>query len=309
MPESRTSSSRGSLRTLLTEITLGDVPEWGLESAGSLLATVLSDGRLFPCTFAVAAARKKALRLGFVDGAGDREGWAALPDLLRGYLTIYRTLSRETSLVVLFRPQPEDARTSVGEFRNRFWDVLKYLAAKDSQPWPADLPDDPEDARWEFAFHGVPIFVVCNTPAHRARQSRHADGFMITFQPRWVFEGLEPDSPRGAAARRTIRARLRAYDEVSASPHLGNYGDPGNREWRQYFLDDANESTGADQRCPFRATRDVRDAPGHVTVRSAAGRYSVWPAGRPLPRGWARLGPVGSRDECLTRAVDLWGAR
>jgi FPC/CPF motif-containing protein YcgG len=109
---------------------------------------------------------------------------------------------------------------------------------------------EPDNDRWEFCFADTPMFVVCNTPAHRRRRSRSGLGLTITFQPRWVFEGLEGDAPAGVKARRTIRARIDRYDTLPPSPRLGVYGAPGNREWRQYFLPD-EDSAEPHGRCPL----------------------------------------------------------
>ncbi|MEV7870653.1 YqcI/YcgG family protein [Streptomyces sp. NPDC088124] len=202
----------------------------------------------FPCTFAVSAAKKASLRFGFIDDLNDERSWAALPGIIASYLEIYRTIARETSLIILFRPDRETG--DVAHYQQKFWDVLRYLHENDPRPWPAGIPESPDDSRWEFSFAGTPIFVVCNTPAHKRRASRSNPGFMITFQPRWVFEELDSNTARGAAARRVIRKRLRAFDSEEPSPELGSYGDPDNREWRQYFLlDDNAEKLG---RCPFR---------------------------------------------------------
>ena len=235
------------------EQTLGLLPDWGPEYVSELHATLDSAERPFPCTFGVAAARRGGLRYGFVEDSDDERSWWPLLDILTEYLKIYQEIGgRDTSLVVFFRRREQEsaAPAPMAEYRDRFWRILRFLHAHDEEPWPMDIPRDAEDAQWEFSFGGEPIFVVCNTPAHTARRSRHSEGFLITFQPRWVFEGLEADTPRGAAARRTIRRRLAAYDAVEASPALGDYGDPANREWKQYFLGDGNqdEPTG---RCPF----------------------------------------------------------
>lgn len=238
------------------EDTLGLLPDWGPEHVADLLGTLDSTERPFPCAFGVAAARRRGLRYGFVEDSDDERSWWPLLDILTEYLKIYQEIGgRDTSLVVFFRrrEQEADAPAPMAEYRDRFWRILQFLHEHDEEPWPLDIPRDADDARWEFSFGGVPIFVVCNTPAHTARRSRHSEGFLITFQPRWVFEGLEADTPRGAAARRTIRRRLAAYDAVEASPDLGDYGDPGNREWKQYFLDDGDG--GGDEvaaaKCPF----------------------------------------------------------
>jgi uncharacterized protein len=153
----------------------------------------------------------------------------------------------ETSLVVFFRSAEPVA--GLPEYRERFWSVLRYLHEHDPQRWPADIPRDPEDPWWEFSFAGTPIFVVCNTPAHVRRNSRHSPGFLMTFQPRWVFDGLAEGTAKGDAARRVIRERLRRFDDVEPSSLLGACGDPSNREWRQYFLSDGESEDGSS--CPF----------------------------------------------------------
>jgi hypothetical protein len=45
---------------------------------------------------------------------------------------------------------------------------------------------------------GNPISVVYSTLVHDRRKSRSSPTLLITFQPQWVFEGLEADTPRGA---------------------------------------------------------------------------------------------------------------
>jgi FPC/CPF motif-containing protein YcgG len=245
----------------LVNSVIGDLPDWGGVCLEELVDGLLASSPAFPCTFAVSAAKKNSLRFGFVDDLDDERSWSSLAEVLGQYLDIYQSLSRETSLVMFFRP--ERSGRTLEEYNSKFWDVLRFLHHHDPQPWPADVPSEPDHPMWEFVFQGTPLFVVCNTPAHQTRRSRHSSCFLITFQPRWVFEGLEPDQPRGAAARRVIRRRLRAFDETEPSPHLGNYGDPWNREWRQYFLPDDNESE-LSSACPLHqgADNDPAISPG-----------------------------------------------
>lgn len=75
---------------------------------------------------------------------------------------------------------------------------------------------------------------------------------MITFQPRWVFDGvIGPQAPNSDRIKAEIRRRLAAFDALPPSPDLGAFGEAGNREWTQYFLGDTNElrTTG----CPFQS--------------------------------------------------------
>ncbi|WP_166462860.1 YqcI/YcgG family protein [Amycolatopsis acidicola] len=235
----------------LAKCVIGDVPEWGRDCLDELVSTLLSRESPFPCTFAVAAAKKNSLRFGFVDDLDDEAAWKPLIRILATYLSEYQQLSRDTSLAVFFPPDKEIR--SLEEYNAKFWSVLQYLHDNDPGRWPAELPAHPEHPMWEFAFGDTEIFVVCNTPAHGTRHSRFASGFLITFQPRWVFEGLEPGSARGTAARRVIRKRLRAFDGMEPSRYLGDYGDEQNREWRQYFLPDTNDTEMP--ACPFHNTK------------------------------------------------------
>ncbi|WP_335979262.1 YqcI/YcgG family protein [Streptomyces sp. CA2R106] len=287
--------------------TLGDVPDWGPAAASDLLATLVGTEQPFPCTFAVAAAKKESLRFGFVGSAHDPAAWAPLAGILREYLDIYRDLGKDTSLVVFFGP-PEEHPLGLAEYFHRFWAVLQHLHDGDTEPWPAGTPLDPEDLWWEFSFAGTEIFVVCNTPAHVDRHSRHSPHFMITFQPRWVFEGLEPHTPRGARARQVIRNRIRRFDGMEPAPQLGNHGEEGNREWRQYFLPDSPE--GSTPSCPFLARAGAREpaATGgsHLVLVNDEGQSSLWPAAVPVPPHWHPTGVRGSREACLAYVVRVW---
>lgn len=43
-----------------------------------------------------------------------------------------------------------------------------------------------------------------------------------------------------------------------------------------------------------------------VVVVNDEDQYSIWPAGRTLPAGWAGVGRSGSREECLAHIEDTW---
>ena len=300
----------------IAESTVGALPAWGPRRVKELRRILLDRASPFPCTFAVSAARKDALRFGFVDDVHNRSTWSVLHDILRDYLSGYRSIARDTSLIVFFGGHVDGL--GEGEYSARFWEILQHLHDTDPVRWPDELPVDPDEPMWEFSYAGEPIFVVCNTPAHVNRRSRHSAEFMITFQPRWVFEGIESDTPRGVAVRRTIRKRLRDFDGVGPSAVLGNYGDATNREWLQYFLYDV-EQTDRDVgalRCPFRvrehSTRghgqppNGRGVPRWQVVVDPAGAHSVWPVHRPVPRGWSSSGVRGDRKHCLTTISDVW---
>ncbi len=267
-----------AFREEILDLAIGPMPGWGATCARDIMATLTSDTEPFPCVFAVAAAHKGGLRFGFVDDLHDERTWSVLPDILATYLSVYQSISRDTSLVVFFGSGGGTAgqeTDGVLSYEQRFWSLLSYLHDSDGEPWPSDIPTDTDDPGWEFSFRGTPIFVVCNTPAHRRLRSRSNPVFTITFQPRWVFTGLEPTSPRGAAARKIIRERLARMDEVDSTPLLGSYGDPVNREWKQYFLRD--DASVADK-CPFHAASGRQTA--GKTAGKTAGRRPWKPPGR-----------------------------
>ncbi|WP_333769288.1 YqcI/YcgG family protein [Streptomyces sp. IBSBF 2435] len=317
LPAARATAAAGSAARLPAGRVIGATPAWGAAAAEQLLETLLGADQPFPCTFAVAAVKKQSLCFGFVDSAHDETTWAPLAGILREYLGLYQQLGKDTSLVVLFRP--EEQPSTLDDYFDRFWAVLQYLHDGDTEPWPASTPLDPGEVWWEFSFGGTEIFVVCNTPAHVNRRSRHNRSFMITFQPRWVFEGLEAHTPRGAKARQVIRNRIRRFDGMEPAGELGNHGEEGNREWRQYFLADTADGTVA--ACPFTAragargqqqvpvaplAADADQSADYSVLVNSEGQFSLWPAAVPAPGRWRTTGFSGGREECLRYVSQVW---
>jgi FPC/CPF motif-containing protein YcgG len=216
---------------------------------------MLDSTRPFPCIFGVDAVRKGKLRFAFVPVGPARLG--ALADALDEFGELAESLGNRTSLVCFFEYDP--SMVTLEDFRDRFWTLLQRLHDLDAVDWPTGVDSDPENPTWEFCFNGTPYFVVANTPAHRQRRSRYFEYFAVTFQPRFVFDGIAANTPQGRNARQIIRERLGRYDAVALTPHLGNFGEPENREWVQYFLDDDNTPLPRAARCPLhiRTTHQV----------------------------------------------------
>lgn len=212
-------------------------------------ATLTSRARPFPCVFGVAGLKADQLRYAFLDPL-DAD---TVAPVLRDYIAEARDLGRMTSLVLFARPGPVQA---IDAYRERFWALLDGLARIDGGPRPDGVSETLDHPSWEFCFAGEPIFVVCNTPAHVLRQSRRSTAFMVTFQPRWVFEGITDDpAPEARRDIAEVRNRLAAFDALPPAPYLGAYGDPENREFRQYFIDDTNDTPA----CPFARLGAPRD--------------------------------------------------
>jgi hypothetical protein len=185
----------------------------------------------FPCTFAAPAWRRDELLFAWICGRQD-EVLAQLLNTARQATEAIRA-QPEQVVVVFVEPVPgclEDERLFASA-------VLRYLRSQDSVAWPADAPTDPSDAGWVFWFDGVDLFINISTPGHTLRRSRNlGPAFTLVLQSRSSFDTVS--TPR---VRELIRARLATYDQLPPHPELGSYGDPNNREARQYFLGDSND--------------------------------------------------------------------
>lgn len=136
------------------------------------------------------------------------------------------------------------------DLSKRFWLELQKLHDFDKlhSPGPSRLlPDHPE---WEFCYRGCEMFVVAGSPTYQKRRSRNlGPGMVLLFQPRTVFLDALTNEQISTYSRNQIRARISRWDQISAHPDLGTYGDPSNREWKQYCLPDDNLPEHG--RCPF----------------------------------------------------------
>jgi uncharacterized protein len=204
-------------------------------------AQMSSEARPFPCVFGVAGYRQDQLRYLFLDPF-DIETLGAQLAL---FVSECRSHGPNTSLLVFSRPRPVQ---TIDAYYRKLWLTLDQLAGLDKSPWPAEIPEQIDHPMWEFSFAGEPIFVVCSTPAHVLRQSRRSSAFMLTFQPRWVFEKILGTDKAAEAAFGKVRKKLLPYDGTSPSPLLGRYGNQEGREYQQYFLFDDNE---VPTQCPF----------------------------------------------------------
>lgn len=199
----------------------------------------------FPCIFGVDAVARKTLRYGFVRRNDHAE---QLAGILHSFTDVCESLGKRTSLVVFFERWDAEKDSHESYYRE-FWELLRETSEWDSQTWPQEHSRDTEDPTFEYCFNGVPMFVVVNTNLHADRRSRYFERVAITFQPRFVFDDIQPNTKAGDNARRIIRGRIGQYDRAPLTRVLGNFGEESNSEWRQYYLDDGDDtiSTG---RCP-----------------------------------------------------------
>jgi amino acid adenylation domain-containing protein len=209
----------------------GRWPTW-LSEAVSDFEVVVRD-RSYPCHFG-----RHALELGelFASWLTSGEDMVLLARDLAAFLDTSQAFPRRRMALAVF-VEPESEQHSHKWYGEYFWSVLAGLRAVDDEPWPADIPVSPQDPRWEFSFHGVPMFVFAASPTHHLRRSRQLGaGLVLLFQPRNVFHGVEGGTPGGIIARKQIRSKLLKWDSAPLHPLIGDYADPASSEWKQYFL-------------------------------------------------------------------------
>ena len=236
-----------------------DMPSWQRMVFSEFASTLESKSRPFPCVFGVSGFKSDQLRYGFLDPISP----IAVAPLLEAYLAQARDIGRMTSLVLFSRPGPV---LNIEAYRQQFWTLLDELSSMDTGGQPKGISNRLDDPSWEFSFAGEPIFVVCNTPAHVLRQSRRSTSFMVTFQPRWVFDGItDSEDPAVLRALASVRKHLTNFDAIAPAPYLGTYGDLNNREYQQYFIDDTNAAPV----CPFHALGNARKEDSDSTGKVA----------------------------------------
>ncbi len=245
------------------------LPEWLDASYETLREQVMHPA--YPCFFGTTAERRGEMFYSFV--SGKEKNISDLPATMQTFAELALLPQyRKNNIAVFFEPDTEPL--SHDEYHELFWKTLQHLHDVDPDP-AADQQPEPSHEEWEFSFAGVQMFVVCACPSFKLRHSRHlGPGMVLLFQPRSVFVDTITNKVIGREARNQVRKRLETWDETPAHPDLGFYGDAGNLEWKQYFLDDKN--VAAQDACPFlkrQARKNVLPAvvPEAVAVPNAQG--------------------------------------
>lgn len=223
-----------------------ELPSWLAQSYARLRQDVMHPR--YPCYFGTLAERRGEMFYSYVEN----KCITSLPDTMRTFAALsVQPQYLKNNIAIFFEPDPHPL--SHVQYHRHFWDVLQYLHEQDRDPAVLSQPD-PADEAWEFTFASVQMFVVCACPSFQARHSRNlGPGMILLFQPRSVFVDKVTNRVIGAQARNEVRKRLKEWDELPAHPDLGFYGDPGNLEWKQYFLPDDNNP--AVDKCPFLSRR------------------------------------------------------
>ncbi|QLD89176.1 YqcI/YcgG family protein [Natronomonas salina] len=235
----------------------GDAPTWVADHWQTFSNGLLGErnNTPFPCFFGAESVRDGDPLYTAVPSMTDKDALLGLGRTLLEYLETYQEHSERASLVTFFRPPSRDL--SEAEYHETLWHILQFLHIHDPEPWPEDIPTEPDDPHWEFSFGGEPIFPTCRAPFYEERKSRYCPiGLEITFQPRALFENLNvtADEETGQRAREIIQGRLEEYDGVCPHADLGDWGVDGDREWVQYML--SSDETQMPDVCPITVTRE-----------------------------------------------------
>ena len=205
----------------------------------------------FPCFFGTQAERRGEMFYTYASGSD----FSRLPATMARFAELSASLENQKNNFAVFF-EPKATAFTHDEFRYFCWDVLQYLHDHDPELTKYEQMLDPSDAEWEFTFSNLQMFVVGCSPTYERRRSRNlGPGVILLFQPRSVFIDAITKKEIGAQARSSVRHRLLKWDGVSAHSDLGVYGDPTNREWKQYFLPDGDAPEVG--KCPF-LTRHAR---------------------------------------------------
>ncbi|WP_435144427.1 YqcI/YcgG family protein [Halobaculum sp. P14] len=255
--------NEAGLTSLLDQETMADrvaagAPDWVVRHFETFTGALTGErnGTPFPCHFGTNAVQRGDLLYTAVPSLTDPDALFGLRDALLEYLDVYEDHADLAPLVVFFAPPDDVASLTEADWHEAMWHVLQFLHVNDPEPWPDDIPTDPDDPYFEFCFGGEPLFPTCRAPFYEERKSRYCPvSLETTFQPRSVFDGLTHDTEAGQHARDAIQDRLGDYDGVCPHADLGDWGVDGDREWRQYLFS-ADESQFPDE-CPLTVTPEV----------------------------------------------------
>ncbi|MEU2060959.1 YqcI/YcgG family protein [Streptomyces sp. NPDC013455] len=227
-------------------------PRWAVEERRRVRGTLLGvHPAPYPCHFGSIGENKGTNHYTYWDLDHDfaDEAKAVARDL-EAFVEKQRALPEERLSLLIMAGPPQAHRDFAG-YRECFWRMLSALHEHDRHPWPAGVPDDPQDPKWEFAFAGEPLFTFGTCPAYGPRRSRTlGECLVIGVQCRSVFTSISGSTAAGRAAKKRIRRSLAEYEDVPLLADAGDGQGSTAEKWKQYFPEvDGQPLSG---NCPVR---------------------------------------------------------
>jgi N-omega-hydroxy-L-arginine synthase len=229
------------------------IPDWVPAAFHQVTSIIAREG--FPCIFARQANHLMSGWACFVDSVETEAGREHVRRAILTYIDVLKQLplSRTAIMPLSVIVKPCDPMLSLGEYRDQAWGLFQYLHDHDPEPWPGDVPTDPDRGDWSFCFGGIQLFSNVSTPAHEIHKSRNlGDSLVFAMQPRTNFDLVGGNNKKGRQVRSEIRARAERYEGRPVASHLGYFGTPENREWLQMVAKDSEADLDYPTVCPFR---------------------------------------------------------
>jgi FPC/CPF motif-containing protein YcgG len=269
--------------------------------------TGILENEAFPCIFARQANHLKSGWACFVDSVDHEAGRETVRRAILAYIDTLKRYSRTRSTIMplMIVVKPCTPMLSLKEYRDQAWGLFQYLHDHDPEPWPSDVPPDPDRGDWSFCFGGIQLFSNVSNPAHLIHKSRNlGDSLVFAMQPRTNFDLVGGNNKKGRQVRREIRARAERYEGRPAATHLGFFGTPENREWLQMATKDSEAEHDYPKVCPFRFNAGKAAVPAAVSPESSApvaakpkARAATSPESSPPVAAKPRARAATSRDE------------
>jgi len=230
------------------------LPDWVIPAFRQITSILRNEH--FPCIFARQANYLKSGWVCFVESVETQSGKEAVQRALEAYYDLLARSPRERTILMpmMFVVKPVYPMLSLKAYRDQAWGLFQFLHENDPEPWPIDVPTEPDRGDWSFCYGGMQLFSNVSDPAHKIHKSRNlGDSLVFAMQPRTNFDLVGGNNRKGRMVRNEIRERASRYEGRPPASHLGFYGTPDNREWKQMATKDSEADVDYPEVCPFHA--------------------------------------------------------
>lgn len=230
-----------------------DLPDWAVPAFRQVSSILRGEG--FPCIFARQANYLKSGWVCFVDSVETEAGRERVKQAILAYYGVIKRFPRERTIIMplLIMVKPVYPHLQLQEYRDQAWGLFNWLHQHDPEPWPLDVPTDPDRNDWTYCFGGIQLFSNVSMPAHKVHIARNlGDSLCFVTQPRTNFDLVGGNNRKGRLVRQEIRERSERYEGRPVSKALAHYGTAENRDWLQMASKDSEDDSTYPTECPFK---------------------------------------------------------